>query len=705
MSSEGLPVKNVVGTDVDLSARSVQGAANAASSSQAADSAATSADAAFKFSRNAKDAALQSQDYTGQAAAAAEAAVSASTTAYEDSKQAIDEAIRQSGFAPLDSFEQGANLTLVSQALRWEANNAFYSWRGLYPKQVPFGSTPETTGGFSENAWVDVSDLTFRTQVGAQDGGKYVGEVSSIEALRALVNVPNMARIFLKGYWEAHPGQGSGEFIAHLDDVTSPDNGGTIIVSLIGTRFYRKLDGQSVTPEMFGAVRGQAASDFIQRALDTGYDVNGMWGRYICDKNIHMPNYRSLISCEFDLLDQAYNNGAISSGDFCTINVIVNGTSPTTLYPSSQIAWRSVQGAVNSNVNIRANGVNTAAFFDRTSRHTFSIQANNITGKLNTSEGYGALLASGCVGNKGTVEGADIARHGLYISSGSSGNKVGVNLSRCLYKAAVNINSRPNQIIAENNEISGYIENSYTGVNFFVESAGGPNTGGAISNNRLVNLTIVGAAGISQNAILFEATTECETAFGNGWRNVLVTGAFESTTMPVVSIVNMPSLDTDGLKIRGTMNYRALSIGKANSASMGTMRLLNVDILTDSPVTGVYNNVDTGLLDFTGVSVVTGGSPYQFSGSTINNVVGGGKEELQTVSSSVPANSSVVVPVVFRREYYSARAICSISSASFSSENANVNYFAMTSSGCSVRLINTSTNAQTLSATIRISGL
>lgn len=689
-------------TETQVARLSASIAENAAAEAK---SYAQSAQQSGNFAEKAEAAASIAVTSSESAEISADLAATASATAYENSRQAIDDAIRQSGYTPVDSFEQGANLTLISEALRWEANNAFYSWRGDYPVIVPPGSSPTNTDGSWNDNWIDVSDLTFRTQVGAQDGGKYVGEVSSIEALRALTGIPNMARIFLKGYWDAYPGQGSGEFIAHLDDDTSIDNSGTIIVSQTGTRFFRKLDGQSVTPEMFGAVRGQAASDFIQKALDSGYDVNGMWGRYICDKNIHTPDYRSLISCEFDLLDQAYNNGAISSGNFCTINVIVNGTSPTTLYPSSQIAWRSSQGAENSNINIRANGVNTAAFFDRTRKHTFSVQANNITGKLNTSEGYGALLASGCVGNKGSVEGSDIARHGLYISSGSSGNKVGVNLSRCLYKAAVNINSRPNQIIAENNEISGYIENSYTGVNFFVESAGGPNTGGAISNNSLVNLTIVGAAGISQNAILFEATSECETAFGNGWRNVSISGVFESTTMPVVSIVNMPNLDTNGLKIRGTMNYRALSIGKANSASMGTMRLLNVDILTDSPVTGVYNNVDTGLLDFTGVSVVTGGSPYQFSGSTINNVVGGGKEELQTVSSSVPANSSVVVPVVFRRQYYSARATCSISSASFSSENANVNYFAMTASGCSVRLINTSTNAQTLSATIRISGL
>ncbi|HHQ6623810.1 TPA: hypothetical protein ACSTL5_000244 [Serratia fonticola] len=53
MSTEGLPVNNVVGTNVELGPRSTADAANAASSSQAADSAAASADRAWKFSNDA----------------------------------------------------------------------------------------------------------------------------------------------------------------------------------------------------------------------------------------------------------------------------------------------------------------------------------------------------------------------------------------------------------------------------------------------------------------------------------------------------------------------------------------------------------------------------------------------------------------------------------------------------------------------------
>lgn len=81
MSSEGLPVNNVVGTSVDLGARSVQDAANSASSSQNADSAAASADAAWKFSRVAQGAVSDATAAVGEAQAAADAAAASAQNA------------------------------------------------------------------------------------------------------------------------------------------------------------------------------------------------------------------------------------------------------------------------------------------------------------------------------------------------------------------------------------------------------------------------------------------------------------------------------------------------------------------------------------------------------------------------------------------------------------------------------------------------
>ena len=73
MSSEGLPVDGVVGTDIVLNARSTQQATDEAKSSLSADSAAQSADAAFKFSREAKTVTVVASDAADRAEAAADA--------------------------------------------------------------------------------------------------------------------------------------------------------------------------------------------------------------------------------------------------------------------------------------------------------------------------------------------------------------------------------------------------------------------------------------------------------------------------------------------------------------------------------------------------------------------------------------------------------------------------------------------------------
>ncbi len=108
MSSEGLPVNNVVGTSVDLGARSVQDAANSASSSQNADSAAASADAAWKFSRVAQGAAEESSsavsDAEAAAAAASASAQNATIAANIYPSVAAGQAAIDSGTIPLNAM-------------------------------------------------------------------------------------------------------------------------------------------------------------------------------------------------------------------------------------------------------------------------------------------------------------------------------------------------------------------------------------------------------------------------------------------------------------------------------------------------------------------------------------------------------------------------------------------------------------------------
>lgn len=78
------------------------------------------------------------------------------------------QAISQFGFITLDSFEDGATLTLPNQALRYEATGEYYRWDGSFPsggKVVAAGSTPATSGGVGIGAWVSVGDASLRSNL------------------------------------------------------------------------------------------------------------------------------------------------------------------------------------------------------------------------------------------------------------------------------------------------------------------------------------------------------------------------------------------------------------------------------------------------------------------------------------------------------------------------------------------------------------
>lgn len=82
-----------------------------------------------------------------------------------------EEAIRKFGYITMDSFEDGATLTLPNQTLRYEANGEYYRWDGEFPKVVPAGSTPDSTGEVKLGAWVSVGDASLRSTLASTANG------------------------------------------------------------------------------------------------------------------------------------------------------------------------------------------------------------------------------------------------------------------------------------------------------------------------------------------------------------------------------------------------------------------------------------------------------------------------------------------------------------------------------------------------------
>ncbi|MEF4813186.1 hypothetical protein U9725_21015 [Escherichia coli] len=86
-----------------------------------------------------------------------------------------EEAIRNYGYITLKSFQLGAplpnnELTLPNHVLQDETNGEYYRWDGEFPKTVPAGSTPETSGGIGVGAWIGVGDAALRGQLGSLSG-------------------------------------------------------------------------------------------------------------------------------------------------------------------------------------------------------------------------------------------------------------------------------------------------------------------------------------------------------------------------------------------------------------------------------------------------------------------------------------------------------------------------------------------------------
>ena len=98
-----------------------------------------------------------------------------------------EEAIRNYGYITMDSFEDGATLTLPNQVLRYEANGEYYRWDGEFPKTVPAGSTPDSTGEVKLGAWVSVGDASLRTELNSSSGAGLIGYNQKTSAVRRVL--------------------------------------------------------------------------------------------------------------------------------------------------------------------------------------------------------------------------------------------------------------------------------------------------------------------------------------------------------------------------------------------------------------------------------------------------------------------------------------------------------------------------------------
>lgn len=160
-----------------------------------------------------------------------------------------EEAIRNYGYITMDSFEDGATLTLPNQVLRYKANGEYYRWDGEFPKIVTEGSTPESSGGVGLGAWVSVGDASLRTELSYKYGFSLVG-AASYNDIRNYTG--SKTRILCYGRTNQLDG-GYGIFVLDDTDTTSDDNDGAILVTTDGKRWKREFAGR-FQAAWFGAI-------------------------------------------------------------------------------------------------------------------------------------------------------------------------------------------------------------------------------------------------------------------------------------------------------------------------------------------------------------------------------------------------------------------------------------------------------------------
>ncbi|MCM7226409.1 glycosyl hydrolase family 28-related protein [Enterobacter cloacae] len=89
------------------------------------------------------------------------------------------QAIAQFGWILIDSFQDGADITLPNQALRDEDTGEYYRWDGALPKHVDAGSTPSSSGGVGVGAWVGIGDASLRAMLATSAGAGMIGALDS----------------------------------------------------------------------------------------------------------------------------------------------------------------------------------------------------------------------------------------------------------------------------------------------------------------------------------------------------------------------------------------------------------------------------------------------------------------------------------------------------------------------------------------------
>ena len=173
------------------------------------------------------------------------------------------------------SFENGGTVTTKTDALLFEAEGKAYIWGGTLPKVVPPNSTPATTGGFSNTAWVlPVYGESFASITAAK--AVFVG--------RKEITISNLAYQAIRTYIAPPSFVATG--VVDLAKAGQSDNF-TYFYDAIGTLYERELEFNPLGNDVMAYTEHWTLDEmnFIFDAMDCGlrgfylYVDNGVYSQ------------------------------------------------------------------------------------------------------------------------------------------------------------------------------------------------------------------------------------------------------------------------------------------------------------------------------------------------------------------------------------------------------------------------------------------
>lgn len=241
------------------------------------------------------------------------------------------QAIAAFGWIPVESFQDGATLTLPNEILKDTDSGEYYRWDGAFPKSVPAGSTPSSTGGVGVGAWIGVGDSALRSMLGLIDGESLIGG-----ATYAQIRTSNLAGNQIKclGRTSNRDG-GEGWFFLDSSDTTTADDDGTVLIDAAGRRWKRSYDGAKKAV-WFGVIpNGTDISSNLSNALNIGLgQVEVKDGQYNSYTKITLNPYNGgasypvagRVSSRVDLIGGSMHNTTFNTNGNDFIEAIYGGT-------------------------------------------------------------------------------------------------------------------------------------------------------------------------------------------------------------------------------------------------------------------------------------------------------------------------------------------------------------------------------------------